>query len=76
MVRGPHLPGYGQGSVPGQGTKIPQGKKYGEKKEKGGTSLVVQWLSIHSAMQETPVRSLVLEDPACFGANKPVCYSY
>ena len=26
-------------------------------------SLVVQWLRIHLVMQETPVQSLVLEDP-------------
>jgi len=37
-------------------------------------SLVVQWLKIHLAMQETPVRSLVQEDTTCYRATKPVHY--
>ena len=37
------------------------------------TSLVVQWIRVQLPMQGTWVRSLVLEDPACHGAAKPVC---
>ena len=40
----------------------------------GWTSLVVQWLRVHLPMQGTQVRSLVLEDPTCLGATKPVCH--
>ena len=39
--------------------------------ESRGTFLVVQWIGIHLPMQETPVRSLVWEDPICHGATKP-----
>ena len=41
-----------------------------------GTSLVAQWLRIHLPMQGTRVRSLVLEDPTCRGATKPMCHNY
>ena len=41
-----------------------------------GTSLVAQWLGIHLPMQGTRVRALVLEDPTCRGATKPVCHNY
>jgi len=34
-------------------------------------SLVIQWLRTCLAMQGTPVRSLVQEDPTCKGATKP-----
>ena len=40
-----------------------------------GTSLVVQWLSIHLPMQGTQVRSLIWEDSTCPGAIKPLCHS-
>ena len=40
------------------------------------TSLVAQWLRIHLSMQGTQVRALVLEDPTCCGATKPVCHNY
>ena len=41
-----------------------------------GTSLVVQWLRIHLAMQGTWVWSLVREiDPVCWGATKPTSHS-
>ena len=43
---------------------------------KFGASLVVQWLRIHLPMQETWVRALVLEDPTCRRATKPVCHNY
>ena len=33
-------------------------------------SLVIQWLRIQLAMQGTPVRSLVREDPTCLGAGE------
>ena len=33
---------------------------------------MVQWLRICLAMQGTPVRSLVQEDPTCHGATEPV----
>ena len=36
------------------------------------TSLVVQWIGICLPMQGTQVRSFVLEDSTCHGANKPV----
>ena len=36
------------------------------------TSLVVQWLRTHLLMQGTWVWSLILEDPTCHGATKPV----
>ena len=35
----------------------------------------VQWLRIHLPMQETQVRSLVREDPACHVAAEPVCHN-
>ena len=41
-----------------------------------GTSLVAQWLRIRLPMQETPVQSLVQEDPTCRGATKPVRHNY
>ena len=41
-----------------------------------GTSLVAQWLGIHLPMQGTRVQSLVLEDPTCHTATKPVCRNY
>ena len=31
---------------------------------------MIQWLRIHLAMQGTPVRSLVQEDPTCLGAGE------
>ena len=37
-----------------------------------GISLVAQWLRIRLPMQGTRVRSLILEDPTCRGATKPV----
>ena len=39
---------------------------------KGGTSLLDQWLKICPPMQGTQVWCLVLEDPTCSGAAKPV----
>ena len=36
-----------------------------------GTSLVVQGIRIHLAMQETRVRPKVWEDSTCLGAAKP-----
>ena len=39
-------------------------------------SLVVQWLRIRLPMQGTRVQSLVLEDPTCCGATKPVSHRY
>ena len=41
-----------------------------------GTSLVVQWLRIRLPMQGTLVRSLIQEDPTCYGAIKPVRHNY
>ena len=41
-----------------------------------GTFLVAQWLRIHLPMQGTWVQSLVLEDPTCHGATKPVRHNY
>ena len=46
------------------------------KRHRVGTSLVVQWLTIHLPMQGTWVRSLVWEDPTCCGATKPMCHNY
>ena len=37
-----------------------------------GTSLVAQCLGIRLPMQGTRVRSLVQEDPTCYGATEPV----
>ena len=37
-----------------------------------GTSLMVQWLSIHPPMQGTRVRSLVPEDSTCCRTTNPV----
>ena len=50
------------------------GKQYvgSSKKLKIETSLVVQWLRIHLAMQGTQARSLVQEDPTCWEAAEPV----
>ena len=42
----------------------------------GGTSLVVQWLTIHLPVQGIWVRALVQEDPTCQGATKPVSHNY
>ena len=42
----------------------------------GWASLVTQWLRIRLPMQETWVRSLVWEDPACCRATKPVHHNY
>ena len=42
------------------------------KRQKAGTSLVVQWLGTHTAMQGTWVRSLVQEDLTCCGPTEPV----
>ena len=41
--------------------------------EKGNdrASLVAKWCRIHLPMQETWIRSLVLEDPTCLGETKP-----
>ena len=39
-------------------------------------SLVVLWLRTRLPMQGTRVRALVLEDPTCRGATKPVCHNY
>ena len=41
-----------------------------------GTSLVLPWLRIHLAMQETWVRSLVQEDSTCHRATNPMCHNY
>ena len=41
-----------------------------------GTSLVAQWIRIHLPMQGTRVRALVLEDPTCRGATKPVSHNH
>ena len=38
--------------------------------------LVVQWLRIHLAMLETPVQSLVQEDPIRYKATEPVHPNY
>ena len=40
------------------------------------TALVVQWLRISLPKQETPVQSLVQEDPTCRRATKPMCHHY
>ncbi|KAJ8780721.1 hypothetical protein J1605_000764 [Eschrichtius robustus] len=46
------------------------------RKCKGGTSLVSQWLRTHLPMQGTWVRALVWEDPTCCGATKPMHHNY
>ena len=38
--------------------------------------LVAQWLSIPLLVQETGVRSLILEDPMCHGVTKPMSHRY
>ena len=45
-------------------------------KRADGEGLPLQWLRLCQPMQETGVRSLVLEDPTCQGAAKPMCHSY
>ena len=42
------------------------------KNKQTGTFLVVQWLRIRLPRQGTWVQALVLEDPTCCGATKPV----
>ena len=37
---------------------------------------MAQWLRIRLPMQGTRVRSLVWEDPTCYGATKPVHHNY
>ena len=48
--------------------------------KKTGASLMTQWLKkkkkIHLPMQETPVQSLVQEDPTCHGAAEPRLHDY
>ena len=41
-----------------------------------GASLVAQWLRICLLMQQTRVRALGWEDPACRGATRPVSHTY
>ena len=41
-----------------------------------GTSLAVQWLSIHLAMQGTSILPLAQEDPTSHGETKPVSSNY
>ena len=41
-----------------------------------GASLVAQWLRICLLMQQTRVRALRWEDPACRGATRPVSHTY
>ena len=36
---------------------------------------MIQWLRIRLPMQETGLRSLILEDSTYLGATKPVCYT-
>ena len=45
----------------------------GSKRERRGTSLVVQWLRIRQPIQGTQMQSLVWEDSTCHRAAKPVC---
>ena len=75
----------GPGSIPGQGTRIPQDAWHSQKKKNchypvikslWGASLVAQWLRICLPMQGTRVRALVWEDPTCRGATKPVSHNY
>ena len=40
------------------------------------TSLVMQWLRICLPIQGAWVQSLVLEEPTCCGATKPMCHNY
>ena len=44
--------------------------------EKGGASLVAQWLRVCLLMQGKRVRALVWEDPTCRGATGPVSHNY
>ena len=37
---------------------------------------MTQWSRIRLPMYETRVGSLILEDPTCPGAAKPVCHNY
>ena len=41
-----------------------------------GAFLVAQWLRIRLPMQATRVRSLIREDPTCWGATKPGRHNY
>ena len=47
-----------------------------KKKKKVRASLVVQWLRIFLAMQETPVWTLVQKDPTCQGAPNTMSHNY
>ena len=42
----------------------------------GGTSLLAQWLRICLPVQATQVQALVLEDPTCRRATKPMHHNY
>ena len=46
------------------------------KKTSSRTSLAVQWIRIHQAMQETGVQSMVWKNSACCGATKPRGHNY
>ena len=49
------------------------GLRWSDKKMEVKTSLVIQWLRIHLALQGTWVQSWVQEDPTCCGAAKFIC---
>ena len=40
------------------------------------SQITIRKLRIRLPMQETQVRTLVREDPACRGATKPTCHNY
>ena len=37
---------------------------------------MVQWLRVHLAVQQTPVKSLIWEDPTCHGAATSLCHNH
>ena len=55
---------------------IIKGLAEAEEEQKGGASLVAQWLRVCLLMQGTRVRALVWEDPTCRRATGPGGHNY
>ena len=77
-------------SVPGTGSGLSQPRHLPEDTQAGGSLMGLahrepdvrptdqdsQWLRTCLAMQRTPIKTLVQEDPTCYGATKPIGHNY
>ena len=69
--------GFDSGSVlKMEPTGLTSSLNEGSKRERRGTSLVVQWLRIRQPIPGTRVSSLVWKEPTRPGATKPVSHSF